>query len=164
MGQPLDLGQNLNTSSAAGRCGIPRQRGRQRGAFVSSLREFDESAWNAPGLTQEGSVRSVHYQCEFRLPPPRYMAEPGAAYGSGKARSSATYCETILPDELVGERSSGLSAMVRVVLRDFVRSRASAIDRNRLAYCSSCRGRGLKDSMSRCRSASLAVRCQVQHR
>ena len=40
------------------------------------LKEFDESAWNAPGLTQEGSVRSVHYQCEFRLPPPRYMADP----------------------------------------------------------------------------------------
>ena len=40
------------------------------------LKEYEEATWDAPGLAQEASVRSAHYQCELRLPPPRDMANP----------------------------------------------------------------------------------------
>jgi hypothetical protein len=44
-----------------------------------SLEEIDGDAWNAPGLRQEYPVRALHYNCEFRLPAPRYMIDPAGA-------------------------------------------------------------------------------------
>ena len=40
------------------------------------LEQIDGDAWNAPGLRQEYPVRALHYNCEFRLPAPRYMIDP----------------------------------------------------------------------------------------
>ena len=40
------------------------------------LQAFDGSAWNAPDIRQEYGVRALHYHCEMRLPPPRYLFDP----------------------------------------------------------------------------------------
>src|SRR5207302_10845547 len=40
------------------------------------LELFDDAAWNAPGVRQEYPVVALHYGCEFRLPPPRFLADP----------------------------------------------------------------------------------------
>ena len=40
------------------------------------LEEFVGGAWDATDLRQEYGVRALHYRCEMRIPPPRYMIDP----------------------------------------------------------------------------------------
>ena len=40
------------------------------------LQAFNGSTWNTPDITQEYGVRALHYHCELRLPPPRYLFDP----------------------------------------------------------------------------------------
>ena len=40
------------------------------------VQAFNGSAWNAPDIRQEYGVRALHYHCEMRLPPPRYLFDP----------------------------------------------------------------------------------------